>query len=50
MAQAAIRHNKKPRELSFTGALHLIKSFREAGILSENNEPLKSNCTKNYWQ
>jgi len=40
MAQAAIVHNKKPRELSFTKALHLIKSFREAGILSESNDQL----------
>lgn len=40
MAQAAITHNKKPRELSFSGALHLIKSFREAGILSEDNDQL----------
>jgi hypothetical protein len=38
MAQAAITHNKKPRELSFTRALHSIKSFREAGILSESND------------
>jgi hypothetical protein len=40
MAQAAIVYNKKPRELSFTRALHVIKSFREAGILSENNDQL----------
>ncbi len=37
MAQAAFTHNKKPRELSFKLALHVIKSFRDAGILSENN-------------
>ena len=37
MAQAAFAHNKKPRELSFKLALHVIKSFRDAGILSENN-------------
>lgn len=38
MAQAAHVHGKIPRELSFNLALHAIKSFREAGILSENNE------------
>jgi hypothetical protein len=46
MAQAAVTHNKKPRELSFTGALHLIKSFREAGILSESNDQLYSALLK----
>jgi len=40
MAQAAQTHNKKPRELSFKLALHVIKSFRELGILSENNEKI----------
>jgi hypothetical protein len=37
MTQAAHAHNKKPRELSFKGALHVIKSFRERGMLSESN-------------
>lgn len=40
MAQAAHTHNKKPRELSFKLALHVIKSFRESGILSESNEKI----------
>jgi hypothetical protein len=38
MVQSALIHNKKPRELSFKGALNVIKSFRERGILSENND------------
>jgi len=38
MAQAAYAHDKKPRELSFKGALSAIKAFRERGILSESNE------------
>ncbi len=40
MAQAALKHNKKPRELSFKGALNIIKSFREKGMLSENNDKI----------
>jgi hypothetical protein len=40
MAQAACLHNKKPRELSFKLALHVIKSFRESGIFSESNEKI----------
>lgn len=40
MAQAALVHNKKPRELSFKGALNVVKSFRERGILSQNNEKI----------
>jgi len=40
MAQAAHVHNKKPRELSFKGALNAIKSFREKGIFSEENEKI----------
>ncbi len=40
MAQSALLHDKKPREISFKGALNLIKSFRESGILSENNEKI----------
>lgn len=38
MAQAAIIHNKTPRELSFTHAMNLIKAFREKIIFSETNE------------
>jgi len=38
MAEAAYAHNKKPRELSFTLAMNLIKAFRDAGILAQNNE------------
>ena len=38
MAQAAIVHNKNPRELSFTHAMNLINSFRDQIIFSENNE------------
>lgn len=37
MAQAAIIHNKSPRELSFTHTLNLIKAFRDKLIFSENN-------------
>jgi hypothetical protein len=40
MAQAARAYNKKPREISFKGALHIIKSFRERGILYEGNEQI----------
>lgn len=40
MVQAALVHDKKPRELSFKGALNVIKSFRERGILSESNEKI----------
>jgi IS4 transposase len=40
MAQAALAHNTKPRELSFKGALNIIKSFRERGILSESNDKM----------
>jgi hypothetical protein len=38
MAQAAVVHNKNPRELSFTHAMNLINSFRDQMILSEKNE------------
>lgn len=38
MAQAAIIHNKNPRELSFTHAMNLINSFRDKMIFSEKNE------------
>jgi hypothetical protein len=38
MAQAAVIHNKNPRELSFTHALNLIKAFRDKMIFSEKNE------------
>lgn len=37
MAQAAMMHNKNPRELSFTHAMNLIISFRDNMILSEEN-------------
>lgn len=37
MAQAALIHDTRPRELSFKGALNVVKSFRERGILFENN-------------
>lgn len=40
MAQAALVHNTKPRELSFKGALHVIRAFRDRGILSECNEKI----------
>ena len=40
MAQAAYAHDKKPRELSFKGALDAVKAFRERGILSESNEKI----------
>lgn len=42
MAQAAFVHNTKPRELSFKGALNVVKSFRERGILFESNETIYS--------
>lgn len=38
MAEAAYAHNKKPRELSFTLAIHLIEAFRVSGILAKNHE------------
>ena len=37
MAQSAMVHGRSPRCLSFKLALQTIKSFRNAGILSENN-------------
>jgi hypothetical protein len=40
MAQSAHAYDKIPRDLSFTLAFHAIKAFREAGILSENNEKI----------
>lgn len=40
MAQAALVHNTRPRDLSFKGALNVIKSFRERGILLESNEKI----------
>jgi hypothetical protein len=40
MAQAALMRNTKPRELSFKGALNIIKSFRERGILCEGNDKM----------
>jgi hypothetical protein len=38
MAQAAYRHNKTPRELSFKLTMQLFFAFRQAGILSEKND------------
>ncbi len=46
MAQAALIHNAKPRELSFKGALNIVKSFRERGILSESNVTIYSSMLK----
>lgn len=51
MAQAAITHDKNPREISFKLALQMIDAFRQAGILSEKNEAdymriLKAICYK----
>jgi hypothetical protein len=40
MVEAAYLYNKKPRELSFKLALHVIKSFRESGILSVRDEKI----------
>jgi len=40
IAQAAITHNTYPRELSFKGALNIIKSFRERGLLSDSNDKI----------
>lgn len=37
MAQAAIVHNKSPRNLSFKLALQMIEAFRDAGIFCEEN-------------
>lgn len=36
MSQAAVIHDKKPRELSFKLTLQLIEAFRERGIFAEN--------------
>ena len=38
MAQAAVIHDKNPRQLSFKLALQVIESFRQAGILSEDHD------------
>jgi hypothetical protein len=51
MAQAAITHNRNPREISFKLALQMIDAFRQAGILSEKNKEnymrlLKAICYK----
>lgn len=40
MAEAAYFYDKKPRELSFKLALHVIKSFRESGILSVSDKKI----------
>ena len=37
MAQAAVVHDKLPRQLSFKLALQVIFAFRQSGILNENN-------------
>ena len=52
MAQAAVQHNKIPRQLSFKLALQIIFAFRQAGILSESdlisyNKMLKAMTYKN---
>lgn len=46
MVQAALKHNKKPRELSFKGALNVIISFRDRGILFENDDKIYSALLK----
>lgn len=38
MAQAAIHHNKKPRELSFKLTIQFIDAFRQSGILSNQDD------------
>jgi hypothetical protein len=38
MAQAAIAHEKNPRQMSFKLALQAINSFRQAGLFSEANK------------
>lgn len=38
MAQAAVIHDKQPRELSFSLARQSVDSFRQAGLLSEARE------------
>lgn len=37
MAQAAVHHHTKPREMSFKLALQMIGAFRQAGLLQEND-------------
>ena len=37
MAQAAIIHDKNPRQMSFKLALQMLCAFRQAGLLSEKN-------------
>lgn len=46
MAQAAIAHNKIPRELSFKLALQFIDAFRQAGIFSEKKEEIYAKILK----
>lgn len=42
MAEAAFQHGKNPREMSFSLAFHVIKSFRDFGLLSSCNESVYS--------
>lgn len=46
MAQAAFVHNKKPRDLSFKGAVHLIKSFQDKGIMTEGDNRIYATLLK----
>lgn len=38
MAQSAMHHNKKPRELSFKLTIQFIDAFRQSGILSNRDD------------
>jgi hypothetical protein len=46
MVQSALKHGKKPRELSFKGALNVIVSFRDRGILCESDNKIYSALLK----
>lgn len=46
MMEAALKYNKKPRELSFKGALNVILSFRDRGIFLEKDDKIYSTLLK----
>ena len=42
MTQAAVIHDKNPRQMSFKLAMQMMSAFRQAGILSEKNQSVYS--------
>lgn len=46
MMQAAIVHNKNPRNLSFKLALQMVEAFRDAGLFCEKNNDIYARLLK----